>query len=211
MPSSRSTSSCHCFMAPGEAAELGGWRSNSLATDNAVGAALDGVWDACAGMCCCTACTTSVPVSGRSGTCGAEDATSCSIAKSSEVSAWCSMIRTIMLSKKTSKNLKHSPLPGAPNVGEEISPAGWRIAPALNPKKRRGLSVLLATILVDQHTRARKGLEWFRPLECNTLLHCVMYCFGSLYELVSVFLRLCLCCNAACLPFYNRRGHAQRY
>jgi hypothetical protein len=22
-------------------------------------------------------------------------------------------------------------------VGEEISPAGWRIAPALNPKKRR--------------------------------------------------------------------------
>jgi hypothetical protein len=43
MPSSRSTSSHHCFMAPGEAVELGGWRSNSLAADNAPGAALDGV------------------------------------------------------------------------------------------------------------------------------------------------------------------------
>jgi hypothetical protein len=30
-------------MAPGEAVELGGWRSNSLAADNAPGAALDGV------------------------------------------------------------------------------------------------------------------------------------------------------------------------
>lgn len=46
-------------------------------------------------------------------------------------------------------------------VGEEISSAGWRIAPALDPKKRRGLSVLLVTRLVDQHTGARKGLEWF--------------------------------------------------
>jgi hypothetical protein len=109
MPSSRSTSSRHCFMAPSEAAELEGWRSNSLAADNAVGAALDGVRDACAGACCCTACTAAVPVSGRSGTRCAEDATSCSIAKSSEVSARCSMIRTIMLSEKTSKNMKPSP------------------------------------------------------------------------------------------------------
>jgi hypothetical protein len=44
-------------------------------------------------------------------------------------------------------------------VGEEISLTGWRIAPALNPKKRRGLSVLLVTRLVDQHTGARGGLE----------------------------------------------------
>jgi hypothetical protein len=93
------------------------------------------------------------------------------------------MIRTIMLSEKTSKNLKPSPLPGAPNVEEEISPIGWRIAPALNPKERRGLSVLPATSLVDQHTRAREGLEWFGPPERNTLLHCVMYCFGACMNL----------------------------
>jgi hypothetical protein len=31
-------------MAPDEAVELGGWRNNSLAADNAPGAALDGVW-----------------------------------------------------------------------------------------------------------------------------------------------------------------------
>jgi hypothetical protein len=43
-----------------------------------------------------------------------------------------------MLSEKTSKNLKPSPLPGTPNVGEEISPAGWWSGPALNPKMRRG-------------------------------------------------------------------------
>jgi hypothetical protein len=93
------------------------------------------------------------------------------------------MIHTIMLSEKTSKNLKPSPLPGAPNVREEIFSAGWRIAPALNPKERRGLSVLLATRLVDQHMRAREGLEWFRPPERNTLLHCVMYCLGACMNL----------------------------
>jgi hypothetical protein len=59
------------------------------------------------------------------------------------------MIRTVMLSEKTSKNFKPSPLPGAPNVGEEISLAAWWIAAALNPKKRRDLSVLLVTRLVD--------------------------------------------------------------
>src|SRR6187455_837188 len=45
MPSSRSTSSHHCFMALGEAVELGGCCSNSLAADNTPGAALDGVRD----------------------------------------------------------------------------------------------------------------------------------------------------------------------
>jgi hypothetical protein len=80
-----------------------------------------------------------------------------------------------MLSEKTSKNFMPSPLPGAPNVGEEISPAGWRIAPTLNPKKRRGLSVLLVTRLVNEHMRAHEGLEWFGPPERNTLLHGVMY------------------------------------
>jgi hypothetical protein len=59
-----------------------------------------------------------------------------------------------------------------PSVGEEISPAGWRIAPALNPEERRGLSVLLATRLVDQRMKAHEGLEWFGPSERNTLLHC---------------------------------------
>jgi hypothetical protein len=70
-----------------------------------------------------------------------------------------------------------------PNVGEENFPAEWRITPALNPKERRGLSVLLATRLVDQLTRAREGLEWFGPLERNTLLRYVMYCLGACMNL----------------------------
>ena len=54
---------------------------------------------------------------------------------------------------------------------------------ALNPKKRRGLSVLLVTRVVDEHTRAREGLEWFGPSERNTLLHCVMYCLRACMNL----------------------------
>jgi hypothetical protein len=131
MPSSRSTSSRHCFMAPGEAMELGGWRSNSLSVDNAPGAALNRVWDVYAAVCCCTACTAAVPGTGRLGTCGVEEAASSSTKKSTEVSARCSTICTIMLSKKTSKNLKPKPLPGAPNVEEEIS--GW-VAECTRPK-----------------------------------------------------------------------------
>jgi hypothetical protein len=49
--------------------------------------------------------------------------------------------------------------------------AGWRNAPALNPKMRRGLSVLP----VYRETNEHEDLEWFRPPERNTLLHCVLY------------------------------------
>jgi hypothetical protein len=132
MPSSRSTSSRHFFTAPDEAMELGGWRSNSLAADNSLGATLDGVWDACAGVCCCAACTTAAPATGWLDTRGSEDAASPSTTKSSEVSARCSTICTIMLSKNTSKNLK--PIPYlARQMSERKSPTGRRNAPALNP------------------------------------------------------------------------------
>jgi hypothetical protein len=142
MPSSRSTLSRHCFMAPGEAVELGGCRNNSLTADNAPGVALDRVRDVCAAVCCRAACTAAVPGTGRLGTCGVEEAASSSTMKSTKVSARCSTICTIMLSEKTSKNLKPSPYL-ARQMSERKSPAGWRSAPALNPKMRRGLSVLL--------------------------------------------------------------------
>jgi hypothetical protein len=109
MPSSRLTSSRHCFMAPGEAVELGGCRSNSLAADNAPKVALDGVRDVCAAVCCRAACTVAAPGTGQLGTSGVEEAASSSTLKSIEVSAWCSMIRTVMLSEETSKNLKPRP------------------------------------------------------------------------------------------------------
>jgi hypothetical protein len=96
MPSSRSTLSRHCFMAPDEVVELGGWRSNSLAADNALGAALDRVRDACVGACCRAACTAAAPDIGWLDTRGAEDAASSSTTKSSEASVGCSTIRTII-------------------------------------------------------------------------------------------------------------------
>jgi hypothetical protein len=120
MPSSRSTSSRHCFMAPGEAVELRGCRSNSLAADNAPGAALDGVRDVCVVVCCRAACTAAVPDTGQLGTCGVEETASSSTKKSVDVSVRCSTICTIMLSEDATKNLMPSPLPGAPNVGEGI-------------------------------------------------------------------------------------------
>jgi hypothetical protein len=49
-----------------------------------------------------------------------EEAASSSIGKSSGMKSWCSMIWTMVSSRKTSKNLMPNLLPGAPNVGEEI-------------------------------------------------------------------------------------------
>jgi hypothetical protein len=71
--SSRLTSSRHCFMAPGDAVELGGCCNNSLAADNAPGDALDGVRDVCTTVCCRAVCTARVTGSGRLGGCGVEE------------------------------------------------------------------------------------------------------------------------------------------
>jgi hypothetical protein len=77
-------------MAPGEAMELGGWRSNSLAIDNAPGATPNGARDVCAGV--CAARTAAVPGAGWLELRGMEDVASSSIRKSSEVKPWCSTI-----------------------------------------------------------------------------------------------------------------------
>jgi hypothetical protein len=95
--SSRSTSSRHCFIDPGEAVELGGCRNNSLAADNAPGDALDGVQDVCTTVCYRAACTVGVTGARRLGAFGMEETASPSTAKSTEVSARCSTICTIML------------------------------------------------------------------------------------------------------------------
>jgi hypothetical protein len=127
MPSRRSTSSRHCFMAPGEAVELGGWRSNSLAADSTPGATLDAL-DVCAGVCYRAECTAAAP-GGRLVARSVEDAAASSIVKSSGMKSWCSTMWTMVSSRKTSKNLKPSPLPGAPNVGEEILRPGGGMHP----------------------------------------------------------------------------------
>jgi hypothetical protein len=76
MPRRRSTSLHHCFMALGEAVELGGWRSNSLAADSAPPAALDAL-DAYVGVCCHAECTaTAAPGAGRLVARGAEEVAS---------------------------------------------------------------------------------------------------------------------------------------
>jgi hypothetical protein len=68
-------------------------------------------------------------------------------------------------------------------LSERKSPAGWRSAPALNPKMRRGLDVLLVSRENGKNTRTHKDLEWFGPPERNTILHCVMYCLGACMNL----------------------------
>jgi hypothetical protein len=78
-------------MAPGEAVELGGLRSNSLAVDKAPGVALD-AQDVCTCVCCCAACTTVALVAGRLELRGMEDAASSSIRKSSGMKSWYSTI-----------------------------------------------------------------------------------------------------------------------
>jgi hypothetical protein len=78
-------------MAPGEAVELGGWRSNSLAADKAPGAALNAL-DVYAGVCCRAERTVAAPGAGRLEARGVEDTASSSIGKSSGMKSWCSTI-----------------------------------------------------------------------------------------------------------------------
>jgi hypothetical protein len=162
MPSRWSTSSRHCFMAPGEAVELGGWRSNSLAADNAPGVALDAL-DVCAGVCCRAECTAAAPGAGRLVAHGVEDAASSSTRKSSGMKSWCSTMWTMVSSRKTSKNLMPRPPTWHANCQRGNSPAGWRNAPALNPKMRRGLSVLPARWIRDEH----KNTQGFRVVQAT--------------------------------------------
>jgi hypothetical protein len=131
MPSRRSTSSPHYFMAPGEAVELGGWRSNSLAADSAPGAALD-VLDVCAGVCCRAECTAaSAPGIGRLVGRGVEEAAASSTMKSSGKKSWCSTMWTMALSRRTSKNLKPSPYLARQMSEREFS---GRVAECTRPK-----------------------------------------------------------------------------
>jgi hypothetical protein len=96
-------------MALGEAVELGGWHSNSLAADSAPGAALDAL-DVYAGVCCHAERTTvAAPGVGRLVAHGVEEAASSSSMKSSGTKSWCSTMWTMVLSRKTRKNLKPSP------------------------------------------------------------------------------------------------------
>jgi hypothetical protein len=123
--------------------ELGGWRNNSLATDSAPGAALDAL-DISAGVCCRVECTIVVaPSAGRLVPHDVEEAAASSTTKSSGKKSWCSMMWTMVLSRRTSKNLMPKPPTWCSKCQRGNSPARWRNAPALNPKMRRGLSVLL--------------------------------------------------------------------
>jgi hypothetical protein len=78
-------------MAPDEAVEIGGWHSNSLAADKALGVALDAL-DVYAGVCCRAERTTAAPGAGQLEARGMEDAASSSIGKSSGMKSWCSTI-----------------------------------------------------------------------------------------------------------------------
>jgi hypothetical protein len=77
-------------MAPGEAMELGGWRSNSLAADSAPGAALDAL-DVCAVVCCRAECiAAAAPGAGRLVARGVEEVAASSTMKSLGKKSWCS-------------------------------------------------------------------------------------------------------------------------
>jgi hypothetical protein len=60
---------------------------------------------------------------------GVEEAAASSTMKSSGMKSWCSTMWTMVSSGKTSKNLMPKPLPGAPNVGEEILRPGGGMHP----------------------------------------------------------------------------------
>ena len=103
---------------PGKAVELGGWRSNSLAANKAPGAALDTL-DVCAGVRCCAERTTAAPGAGRMEARGVEDtASSHQEVLGNEVVVLDDLNHGVEQESKQKPNAK--PLPGAPNVIEEI-------------------------------------------------------------------------------------------
>jgi hypothetical protein len=68
-----------------------------------------------------------------------EDAASSSIEKSSGMKSWCSTIWTMVSSRKTGENLMPKSPTWRAKCQRENPLAGWRNAPALKPKMRRGL------------------------------------------------------------------------
>jgi hypothetical protein len=138
MPSRRSISSRHSFMAPGEAMELRGWRSNSLAADSAPGAALDEALDVCVGVCCRAECTAAALGAGRLEPRGMDDAASSSIRKSLGVKSRCSTIWTIVSSRKTGENLMPKPPTWRAKCRWEKSIGRVVECTRHNPKMRRG-------------------------------------------------------------------------
>jgi hypothetical protein len=95
------------------------------------------------------------PGAGRLKARGVQDAASSSIRKSSGTKSWCSTIWTMVSSRKTGKNLMPRPPAWRAKCWRGKSPAVWRNAPALDPKMRRGLSVLPVYRKVEEHTRTR--------------------------------------------------------
>jgi hypothetical protein len=71
---------------------------------------------------------------------------------------------------------------------------------------RKGLKRLAYLAKRSPSTCTREDLEWFGPLERNTLLHCVLDCCGSLSVESLSLVQKGLLCNVACLPFYNQGG-----
>jgi hypothetical protein len=57
-----------------------------------------------------------------------------------------------------------------------------RVVECTRPKSkmRKGLKRFACLAKRSPNTRTREDLEWFGPPECNTLLHCVLDCCGSL-------------------------------
>jgi hypothetical protein len=98
-PRRRSTSPCHCLIAPGEAVRLGKWHNSSLSAESApAGVSPVGVRDAHPGVCRRAGRMAAAPSVGWPELCGVEDASSSSMEKLSEVSPRCSAIRTMVLS-----------------------------------------------------------------------------------------------------------------
>jgi hypothetical protein len=117
-------------MAPSEAVELGGWRSNSLAADKAPGAALDAL-DVYAGVCYRVKRTAAAPGAGRLEARGMEDAASSSTGKYLGMKSWCSTIWTIVSNRKTGENLMLAPYQACQMSERKIS---GRVAERTRPK-----------------------------------------------------------------------------
>jgi hypothetical protein len=119
----------HC---PRHSYRAWGLMNNSLATDTVPqGVAREEALDVGSSMCYCATCPAACRA-GRGATRGADDTAPSHIWLSLEEELRCSIIQTIMSSRKTRETPKLIPIPSAPNVGGKLQPGARMHSPNPN-------------------------------------------------------------------------------
>jgi hypothetical protein len=149
-------------MAPDEVVELGGLRSNSLATGKAPGAALDAL-DVCTCVCCCVLHSVHSSNTGGRAVGDSWHGGCCLFLHREVLGNEVTLLDDLnhgVEQEKQARNLKPSPLPGAPYVGGKNSTGRVAECTRPNPRDEEGpkrFACLLEGGRTHEDTRVQSG------------------------------------------------------